>query len=168
MEIYSAAILRGPEEARSSYLERRCWCWMALSRLYGGTNEGVAPVRQYIAYVLCKTDAVWGKTCTTAMQRRTRWPLPAALKCFSVTFPGSGSGSFVLRYPVPNFPHRLPPPFYCHLPLCENRRAPVDFTLNPRSRAQSAEDRTARQHWQPQTEIAPLINSWKKVAALKS
>lgn len=72
MEIYSTAILSGAEEARSSYLERRCWCWMALSRLYGGKNEGVAPVRQYIAYVLCKTDAVWGKTCTTAVQRRTR------------------------------------------------------------------------------------------------
>ncbi len=72
MEIYSAAILGGPEEARSSYLEGRCWCWTALSRLYGGKNEGVAPVRQYIAYVLCKTNAVWGKTCTTAVQRRTR------------------------------------------------------------------------------------------------
>ncbi len=90
-----------------------------------------------------------------------------ALKCFSVTFSGSGSGSFALGYPVPTPRPHPPPPssFHCHVTLCENRRAPVDFTLNPRSRAQSAEDRTACQRWQLQTEIAPLINSWKKSAS---
>ncbi|KAL1275471.1 hypothetical protein QQF64_035094 [Cirrhinus molitorella] len=77
--------------------------------------------------------------------RSGRCAASCALKCFSVTFLGSGSGSFALGYPVPNFPHRLPSSFHCHLPLRENRRAPVDFALNPRSRAQSAEDRTARQ-----------------------
>lgn len=97
----------------------------------------------YIAYVLCKTDAVWGKTCTTSARKRT-------LRCFlcSQTLLGDvlgfWIGFFCARFQI-FFSRRLPPSFHCHLPLRENRRAPVDFTLNPRSRAQSAEDRTARQ-----------------------
>lgn len=147
VEIYSAEILWAPGQARSSYLERGCWCWMTLSRLCEGENEGVAPVMEYIEYALCKTDAVWVKRARQLWRNRcgevSCLKLPTKTR-FQIRFSG------VYGYTDPNSSLHPPSP-YCHLPLHERQGAPVDLALNPRSRAGSAEDLGARQLWQLQT-----------------
>lgn len=117
---------------------------MALSRVYGGEKRESPrqAIHIYsIQYVLRQIQSGI---------KRARQPFRNGHGCrflcsqmLSGDFPRFWIRFFCARFQIFPHHHHLPPSFHCHLPLRENRRAPVDFTLNPRSRAQSAEDRTA-------------------------